>query len=557
MGYFMNLHRIFSKKRPRKDSKKKAKKSSHKNKHKNSHKNKHVVKKTEKPTKDNIFHVIDEKRVVNFPSEEVLMKKGIRYALIRPYAYASIKWKDNEFTYTIVEPILDDKEKELFSKITEGLIQTINVSPKSLSKRTEVIRFLEERAKKLINDYGMNVSSKQFLKIMYFIYRDFSGVNEIEPLMQDPYIEDISCDGVGTPVYVIHQKLGSIKTNIVYNDMDQLKNFVIKLAEKSDRYISYASPLMDGTLPDGSRIQISLAEDVTTKGPTFSIRKFRSTPFTPVDMMSLNTSSAEMLAYLWFAVENGTSMLIAGPVSTGKTTFLNTLSLFIPSDSKIVSIEDTREINLPHENWVPGVTRSSFSGKTGEVSMFDLLKESFRQNPEYLVVGEVRGKEASVMFQAMASGHTAYSTMHAGSVNDVIKRLETPPINLSPGLLDTLDVVLIMSHAKEKGQSARRVKEMMEIVDVDWESGEAKTHQMSDWNAAKDNFSIASLSSSYVVKKIADEKGLSVSHIIQDINDRKKVLHWLSEKDFDWKEVAEHISLYEKNKKKMMLLIKK
>ncbi len=546
----MNLHRIFSKKGPRKDSKKNAKKISHKN--------RHMVKKRDIPIpKDGLFRVINEKRIVNFPSEEVLMKKGIRYTLIRPYAYASIKWKDNEFVYTIVEPVLDDKDKELFNKITEGLIQTINVSPKSLSKKNEVIQFLEERTKKLINDYGINVNSKQFLKIMYFIYRDFSGINEIEPLMQDPYIEDISCDGVGTPVYIIHQKLGSIKTNIVYNDMESLKNFVIKLAEKSDRYISYASPLMDGTLPDGSRIQISLAEDVTTKGPTFSIRKFRSTPFTPVDMMNLNTSSAEMLAYLWFAVENGTSMLIAGPVSTGKTTFLNTLSLFIPSDAKIVSIEDTREINLPHDNWIPGVTRSSFSGTTGEVSMFDLLKESFRQNPEYLVVGEVRGKEASVMFQAMASGHTAFSTMHAGSVNDVIKRLETPPINLSPGLLDTLDVVLIMSHATEKGKSARRVKEMMEIVDVDWESGEAKTHQMSDWNAKKDEFSIASLSSSYVIKKIADEKGLSVSHIIQDINDRKKVLYWLSEQDIDWKEVADYISLYEKNKKKMMLLIKK
>lgn len=535
----MDLHRIFSK-------------TSTKDKETSRRETKHELKRHES---EHAFRVLEEKKVINFPDDETLKRSGIKYALIRPFAYANIKWKDDQFTYVIEEPELNGKEKVILARLIDGLVQTINVSPRSLSKKGEVITFLEERTKGLMADYGIILKPAEFLNVMYYIYRDFVGLNEIEPLMQDPYIEDISCDGTGTPVYIIHQRLGSIPTSIQYNDLEKLKNFVIKLAEKTDRYVSYAAPLMDGTLGDGSRVQISLASDVTTKGPTFSIRKFRSAPFTPVDMMHLNTASADILSYLWFAVQNGANILIAGAVSTGKTSFLNTLSLFIPSESKIVSIEDTREINLPHDNWIPSVSRSGFSGSVGEVSLFDLLKESFRQNPEYLIVGEVRGAEASVMFQAMASGHIAFSTMHAGSVNDVIKRLETPPINLSPGLLDTLDIIIVMVHAQEKGKSARRVKEIMEIKNVDWESGEARTNQMSGWDAATDTFTISPFNSSALLEKIAKRKGLAMDHIIQDLADRKKVLFWLSGKDFGWKEVSDYLSLYEKDKEKMMSLI--
>lgn len=292
--------------------------------------------------------------------------------------------------------------------------------------------------------------------------------------MQDPYIEDISCDGTGIPLYIVHRRFGSIRTNIIFNDLKNLREFVVKLAERCGRFISYAEPLLDGTLPDGSRVQATFASDVTTRGPSFTIRKFVQEPFSPIDLLNKKTVNSDILSFLWLAVENEASILIAGGAGTGKTTLLNALLMFIPNEAKIISIEDTRELNLPHENWIPSVTRVGFAKGYGEVTMFDLLKEAFRQTPDYVIVGEVRGAEAYVMFQGMAAGIPAMGTMHAGRVEDVIYRLQTPPISLSPALIDTLDLVVVMSHAREKGESSRRTREIVEIESVDSVTGKGE-----------------------------------------------------------------------------------
>ncbi|MBI5347008.1 MAG: Flp pilus assembly complex ATPase component TadA [Candidatus Aenigmarchaeota archaeon] len=475
------------------------------------------------------------------------------YPLIKPYAYTNIRWNpaENAVVYNLIEPNLTPKESEMLHKIKEGLVQVINVSLDKVKKSGEMMGFLEESVQSLLDDYGYELGDDQYLKIMYYVYRDYTGLNEIEPLLNDPYIEDISCDGVETPIFVVHQKLGSLKTNIVFEEDKKLKEFVVKLAERCDRYISYAEPLLDGSLPDGTRVQASLAGDVTTRGPTFSIRKFPEKPFTPVDMLKLGTASPEMLAYLWFVVENGANILIAGGTATGKTSFLNAISLFINPESKIVSIEDTRELNLPHENWVPGVSRIGFVGtKVGEVSMYDLLRESFRQNPDYLIVGEVRGREASVMFQGMASGHISISTMHAGDVDDVIKRLITRPISLTPSLIEVLDIVILMVHAREKGKSARRVKKIVEIESVS-EKGEIRSHDIFNWNPVSDSFEYSG--DSKVLKKMSEEKGISMEGIIKVIDERKDVLTWLVQQDHkDWKEVVRHMIEYINKPEKMM-----
>ena len=232
-----------------------------------------------------------------------------------------------------------------------------------------MLDFLEKSIRQLLDEYGYTLNEHEYMKIMYYIFRDFVGLNEIEPLLRDPYIEDIGLDGIGIPVYIVHQKFGSIRTNIIYKSEEHLREFVTKISERCDRYISYAEPLLDGTLPDGTRIQASLASYVTARGPTFSIRKFREVPFSPIDMLRLGTVSPEMLAYIWFVIENGANIMIAGGVATGKTSMLNSLSLFIPHEANIVSIEDTRELNLMHENWIPGVARAGFTGSgVGEVA---------------------------------------------------------------------------------------------------------------------------------------------------------------------------------------------
>jgi flagellar protein FlaI len=465
--------------------------------------------------------------------------------------------KDNSLVYDIIEPTLNEYEINILQKLKEGLVQVIDVRLEDIKNIEKIIEFLENHIQTLITDYNFRLNEKEYVKIFYYIYRDFVGFNKIEAMLRDPYIEDIGCDGFNVPIYVVHSKFGSLRTNVIYSSNEELREFVIKLAERCDRYISYAEPLLDGTLKDGSRVQASLSSDVTARGPTFSIRKFKEVPFTPTDMIRLNTLSPEMLAYLWFIIEHGANILIAGGVSTGKTSMLNTISLFIPTASKIVSIEDTRELNLPHENWIPGVARIGFVGtNVGEVTMFELLRESFRQNPDYLIVGEVRGKEAYVMFQGMASGHPSISTMHAGGVDDVLRRLQTHPINLSPGLLDSLDIVLVMIHAREKGKSARRLKEIVEIQSIDTATGTPHIHKPFVWVPSQDIFEY--MGSSWMISKIAASKDIQLSAILKDIANRKKLLNWMYENNvIDINEIVKYINMYYNNPSKIDEILSK
>ena len=487
--------------------------------------------------------------IVTFPEGNV----GVKYSLIAPFAYADINWheKESEFVYDLIEPILTDEEKKTYEKIVSGLMEILDVELSSVKKKEEALNYLEEQTKKVLEEYEIKPTQESFLKILYFIQRNFVGLNELEPLMQDPYIEDISCDGTGIPIYVVHRKYGSIKTSIIFSDAKKLKEFVVKLAERCGRFISYAEPLLDGTLPDGSRVQATFATDVTTRGPSITIRKFVQEPYSPIDLLNKKTVSSDILAFLWLAVENGASILIAGGVGTGKTTMLNSLLMFVPNEAKIISIEDTRELNLPHENWVPSVTRVGFAKGYGEVTMFDLLKEAFRQTPNYVIVGEVRGVEAYVMFQGMASGIPAMGTMHAGRVEDVVYRLQTPPISLSPALIDTLDLVLIMIHTREKGEAARRMKEIVEIESIDETSGKARTNQVYHWDANEDVYEYTG--TSYYLQEIGAHKGVEVTELIKELETRKKILEWMQKNNIiHFKEVVEVLTNYRKNPEKVL-----
>jgi flagellar protein FlaI len=280
-------------------------------------------------------------------------------------------------------------------------------------------------------------------------------------------------------------------------------------------------------------------------------------------MLNFKTVSSELMAYLWLMVESKTSSLICGGVSTGKTTFLNVMSMFIPPEDKIVSIEDTRELNIPHENWIPSVSRAGFGvsrigeKKCGEVTLFELLKESFRQNPDYVIVGEIRGKEAYVMFQGIASGHSSIGTVHAGSLEDVIKRLETPPIELSPSLIESLDLIIVMVHAKEKGKSARRVKEVNEIESLDPKTGTPHSIKVFDWMPSTDNFS-ENLDESYLLRKIAFDKGIPHEEIREELKRRAKILDWMKKFGItDFNEVGKLINLYHKEPEIIMEWVSK
>jgi flagellar protein FlaI len=414
-----------------------------------------------------------------------------------------------------------------------------------------MMSYIEKTTRMLVSELNINVPEESLKKLFYYLYRDFIGFNEIEPLLRDYYIEDIECNGVDAPVYIIHRIFRNIKTNVIFKNIDYLASFVEKLAQRAGRYISYASPLLDGSLPSGERVNATYTKDVTSRGPTFTIRKFTKTPWTPVQLLAMNTLSPEMLAYFWILLQYKANILITGGTASGKTTLLNAIAFFIPPEARVVSIEDTREISLPRENWLPSVARTAIgTGSIGEVDLFALLKNSFRQNPDYVIVGEVRGKEAFVLFQGMASGHSSISTIHADSVDSVIKRLETPPIELSPTLVNTLDCVAIMTHAVVNKQQTRRLRSIVEVVNVN-PDGIAVTNTPFIWNPQDDKFYFKK--DSKVFSKIALKFGLSQQEIQLEFDRRTRLLFELFKRQINnFEEIGKIINDYYKNPEQVL-----
>ena len=480
-------------------------------------------------------------------------KINVRYMLIIPYVSVHIHWKEDlgELIYEVEEPILNPAEKEMLEKIEVGMKEVINLNIMVDRTQDAVIEYINKTSRLIISELGIAISEESFNKIFYYLFRDFIGMNEIEPLLRDYFIEDIECNGVDTPVYVIHRVYRNLRTNLKYDSVDKLANFVEKMAQRTGRYISYANPLLDGSLPDGSRVNATYTADVTSKGPTFTIRKFTKIPWTPTQLVALNTLSPEMIAYFWLLVQYKCNILITGGTASGKTTLLNAVAFFIPPEARVVSIEDTRELNLPRENWIPSVARTAIGvGNIGEVDLFSLLKNSFRQNPDYVIVGEVRGKEAFVLFQGMASGHASISTIHADSVDTVIKRLETPPIDLSPTLVNILDCVAIMTHAVVNKQQTRRLREIVEIVNVTPE-GVALTNTPFMWSAKDDKFYFKK--DSKVLEKIANKYGLTKEDMQKELEIRAKVIYELfKRKIYDTNEIQRIIIDYYKNPKDVL-----
>jgi flagellar protein FlaI len=475
-------------------------------------------------------------------------KINVRYALIPPYVSVHIHWdnKIGELMYELEEPILTQKEKILLESLETSLGEMINLNVLVQKTKESKIEYIDRTTRLLIEELDLKVTEETYKKIFYYLFRNFVGLNEIEPLMKDFFIEDIECNGVNTPVYIVHRLYRNMKTNITYKSIDKLSSFVEKLAQRCGKYVSYANPLLDGALPDGSRVNATYTKDISSRGPTFTIRKFTKIPWTPIQLLNMNTLSPEMLAFFWILLDYKTNILISGGTASGKTTLLNAIAFFIPPEARVVSIEDTKELNIPRENWLPSVARTALSyGNTGEIDLFRLLKSSFRQNPDYVIVGEVRGKEAFVLFQGMASGHSSISTVHADSVDTLIKRLETPPIQLSPSLLNTLDCVAIMTHAIVNKQATRKLREIVEIVNVD-NKGVALTNTPFVWNARNDVFYFKK--DIKVFSKIARKYGLDVQKLYKEFEVRARLLYELQRRRiFDFNQTQKIINEYHKN----------
>jgi flagellar protein FlaI len=450
----------------------------------------------------------------------------------KPYAYVSILQREGEdkLRYHVHEPVLDEFEEYVRDDLVKILRNSLMYQDLADGDDREDV--FERKAREMISAHAAaTVDDGTLRKLKYYLLRDFVHLGPIDPIMRDPNIEDISCDGVDIPVYVYHFEHRDLETNISF-DSQRLSSFALRLAQRAGEQISVSEPLMDGTLPDGSRVQLTFGSDVSTRGSNFTIRKFANVPFTPVDLVQHGTFSVEQMAYFWLAIENNRSLIFSGGTGSGKTTSMNAVSMFIPEDSKVVSIEDTREITLPHDNWIQSLTRDSITSEgRGEVTMYELLQAALRQRPEYLLVGEIRTEQnvAFTFFQAIGTGHTAYTTIHAESVEGVLNRLENDPLSVPTQMILDLDIISIQKQTFIEGDRVRRNHEVTEIRSGD-DAGET-VRAIDVFRRDADEDAHTKVNNSQVLQDIAEDRGWSQKRLAKAKRKREEFLGYLVEND--------------------------
>jgi flagellar protein FlaI len=480
------------------------------------------------------------------------------YPLIPPFAYAVILTNpvSKRVSYEVTEVPLSVDEDRIYQFVKDVLVEELDMDFNVLSNEAKAQEYLKREVNNIVRTYRLKLDPQSYDKLMYYIDRDLIGYGAIQPLMQDPLIEDISCDGVDKSIYIWHRNFESIPTNVKFEEETDLDSFVIKLAQRSGRHISISRPLLDAALPDGSRLQISYGREVTQFGSTFTMRRFRADPFTITDLVITNTIDARIAAWYWFLIEHRMSLLIAGGTAAGKTSFLGSLAMMLKPDLKVVSIEDTAELNLGLENWIPSVAREGFGDapeggeSRGRISMYELLRAAMRQRPDFIIVGEIRGSEAYTMFQAMATGHSGMGTIHGDSVTGVISRLESQPMNVPRTMIKSLNLIHVLRKIRHRGKFARRAVDITEIVDLDPVTKQLITNKVYTRDATKDSFQF--LGRSYLIAKIRETTGLSDQECWSEIDRRETVLRWLVKKQIKhFRDVGAILGEYYSNPEKV------
>jgi len=433
--------------------------------------------------------------------------------------------------YEVRLPKLTREERELLERVRERAITEIQIDPTEIPNPEERRRVFFEAVKKMLKEEAPNYSEGRIEVLADMIVQHMIGYGKLDPLVRDDNLEEIMVIGTGKPVYVWHRRFNMCKTNITFPEEREILNIIERIAREVGRRIDQQSPLLDARLPDGSRVNATIPP-ISLDGPTITIRKFKKDPLTIIDLIKYGTMSPRIAAFLWVLVDGlgvkPANVLVAGGTGSGKTTTLNSLGMFIPPSERVISIEDTAELQLPVEHWIRLETRPPNLEGKGEVTMDDLVKNTLRMRPDRIIVGEVRGPEARTMFTAMNTGHDGcMGTIHANSARETIVRLESPPMSVPRIMIPALDIIImqVRFHSRKKG-TIRRVTEIAEVSGIEGQS--IQLNKLYKYDPAKDEL-VPTGVPSRSINVLSNHTGMSVRDIEREITKRQKILEWMIE----------------------------
>lgn len=459
--------------------------------------------------------------------------------------------------YNVFKQKYSSEEKLLLSELRENLVDLAISSDESLQVNedkllNDIKNFLFA---KLANNSQNNAISNEYLdNLARKLFQDLVGYGEIDPLIRDDNLEEIMVIGMDKPVFVYHREYGMMKTNILFKDAGEVMNLIDSIARQINRRIDQESPILDGRLPDGSRVNATIPP-ISADGPSMTIRKFKRDPLTIIDLINSKTISVELAAFFWLCFDGlgvkSANAIISGGTSSGKTTTLNALSSFINPKERIITIEDTLELQIPHEHVIRMETRPPNVENRGELTMNDLVKNSLRQRPDRIIVGEVRGSEAITLFTALNTGHSGFGTLHSNDARETITRLTNAPMSVPNIMISAIDFIIMQNRIyRSDGVSFRRISEVAEVSGI--EEGVIQLNKIFEWDPQSDTIKNVGITSK-TLTEIANVSGNSLNSLYDEIKNREIVLqHMVDQNIRSIRDVSTVLEMYYLDSQKVL-----